>query len=98
MGMIARKTIVVPCIVNSSLNRCAPTRVLSGAASCSRMIRASMPPTRKKMNALVPYRMPIRLWSTVVIQDQRPLGAAAASPGMNAACVAMGLLYLRLRR
>ncbi len=45
---------VVPCIVNSSLKRSGPTRVLSGRASCSRMIRASIPPIRKKMKAEVP--------------------------------------------
>jgi hypothetical protein len=39
------------------------------------------------------------LWSTVVIQDQTPVVAVwAFAPGMNAACVAMGLLYLRLWR
>jgi hypothetical protein len=32
-----------------------------GFASCERMSSASRPPTRKKMNADAPYRMPIRL-------------------------------------
>ena len=59
--MTTRKIIVVPCIVNSSLKRCALTSVLSGRASCRRMSSASMPPIRKKMKAEVPYRMPIRL-------------------------------------
>ncbi len=45
---------VVPCMVNSSLKRCALTSVLSGTASCARMISASMPPIRKKMKADVP--------------------------------------------
>ena len=79
---------VVPCIVNSSLKRSGPTRVLSGRASCSRMIRASMPPTRKKMKAEVPYRIPIRLWSTVVSQDQtvpQKVSVSTFEPGMNAA-------------
>ena len=26
------------------------------------------------MKAVTPYRIPIRLWSTVVIQDQTPVG------------------------
>jgi hypothetical protein len=29
------------------------------------------------------------LWSTVVIQDHRPVAAAVWVPGMKAACVAM---------
>src|SRR5688500_78273 len=37
------------------------------------MTRASTPPTRKKKNAATPYIMPMRLWSTVVIQLQRPV-------------------------
>jgi hypothetical protein len=45
---------VVPCMVNSSLNVCALTRSLSGRASCARMISASIPPIRKKMNAETP--------------------------------------------
>ena len=97
-GMIARKIMVVPCMVNSSLKRCAPTSVPSGCASCRRMISASMPPTTKKKNAETPYRMPMRLWSTVVIQDQMTLPVLALVPGMNAACVAMGSSYFRLRR
>ena len=53
-GMIARKIMVVPCMVNSSLKVCALTRLLSGRASCARMISASMPPIRKKMKAVTP--------------------------------------------
>ena len=53
-GITARKIIVVPCIVNSSLNVCALTSVLSGRASCRRMMIASMPPIRKKMKAELP--------------------------------------------
>ena len=92
---------VVPCMVNSSLKRSAPTRVLSGRASCRRMISASMPPTRKKMNAEVPYRIPIRLWSTVVSQDQtvpQKVSVSAFEPCMKAACVAMRSPYFRLSR
>src|SRR5688572_22238210 len=37
------------------------------------MIRASMPPTKKKIKAVAPYRMPIRLWSTVVTHDRQPV-------------------------
>ena len=52
--MTTMNTIVVPCIVNSALNVPASTKVLSGPASWIRMRSASMPPTRKKKNAVVP--------------------------------------------
>src|ERR1041385_65033 len=79
--MTPRKTMVVPCIVKSELNVSALTSVLSGFISWRRMISASMPPIRKKMNAVLPYRMPIRLWSTVVIQLQIPVFAGAWAAG-----------------
>ena len=31
------------------------------------------------MNAVTPYMMPMRLWSTVVIHDHRPVGSACAA-------------------
>ena len=48
------------------------------------MSSASMPPIRKKRKAVAPYRMPIRLWSTVVIQLQSPVFSpwAAAARGV----------------
>jgi len=48
IGMMARKIMVVPCMVNSSLKVWAESTVPSGLASCSRMRSASTPPTRKK--------------------------------------------------
>jgi hypothetical protein len=60
-GMMARNTMVVPCMVKSALNVWAWTTVLPGSASCRRMSRASIPPTRKKTKADTPYRIPIRL-------------------------------------
>jgi len=53
-GMIARKTMVVPCIVNSWLNVSALTSVLSGRANWSRMNSASRPPIRKNTKAETP--------------------------------------------
>jgi hypothetical protein len=53
-GMIARKIMVVPCIVKSALKACALTSVLFGTASCSRIRSASIPPSRKKAKALAP--------------------------------------------
>ena len=53
-GMIARKIMVVPCIVNSSLYRSGDRKVFSGLPSWIRISSASMPPIRKKMKAVVP--------------------------------------------
>jgi len=75
--MIARKIIVVPCMVNSPLKVSAVTTAFAGLASCSRIRSGSMPPTRKNAKADVPYRMPIRLWSTVVIQLHSPVFSCA---------------------
>src|ERR1041384_5986234 len=94
--MTPRKIMVVPCIVNSELNVSALTSVLSGFISWTRMMSASIPPIRKKRNAVVPYRMPIRLWSTVVIQLQMPVfdgaWAAGAWSSTEVAMAASGLL------
>src|SRR5438093_7668785 len=79
--MTPRKIMVVPCIVNSELNVSALTSVLSGFISWTRMISASRPPSRKKMNSVAPYRMPIGLWSPVVIQLQTPVFAGAWAAG-----------------
>ncbi len=71
-GMIARKIMVVACMVNSALNICAVTSELFGVHSCSRITSASRPPMTKNVPAETPYRMPMRLWSTVVNQLHRP--------------------------
>ncbi len=52
--MIARKIMVVPCIVNSWLYVSASMKVLSARDSWIRMISASTPPSRKKKNAVAP--------------------------------------------
>src|SRR5262245_63803643 len=46
-----------------------------GRASWSRISSASDPPIRKNMNEVAPYSFPMRLWSTVVNQLQRPVVA-----------------------
>ena len=82
--MIARKTIVVPCMVNSALNVCALTSVLSGRASCSAHDERLEPADQEEDEAEVPYRMPMRLWSTVVSQDQStPWRLALRSPSRH---------------
>src|SRR5918995_81448 len=70
-----RNTIVVPCIVNSSLYWAAVSRLPFGPASWSRRSNASTPPITKKASAVVPYMMPIFLWSIVVNQLQKPVVA-----------------------
>jgi hypothetical protein len=76
-GITPRKIMVVPCIVNSWLYISGLTKPCSGFASCQRISSASRPPIRKKRNAVAPYRMPIRLWSTVVIQLHSPVFSCA---------------------
>src|SRR6266542_4443087 len=73
--MTTRKIIVTPCIVKNSLYVDADRILPFGCASWSRMNRASIPPITKNANAVIPYRIPIRLWSTVVIQLQNPVVA-----------------------
>ena len=51
-GMIARKIMVVPCIVNSWLYVSGARKVLFGDPSWIRSSRASIPPIRKKKNAV----------------------------------------------
>ena len=88
-GMIARKIIVVPCMVNSPLKVSAVTTAFAGLASCSRIRSASMPPTRKNAKADVPYRMPIRLWSTVVSHAHTSLPTCGPARGSASSGVAM---------
>src|SRR5438067_3347281 len=71
--MPMRKIMVVPCIVNSSLYCAAVSKVPLGPASWSRSSSASTPPITKKASAVVPYMMPIFLWSIVVNQLQKPV-------------------------
>ena len=60
-GMSARNTIVVPCIVKSSVKRSADTMSASGLDSCRRMISASTPPSMKKERDVTRYSTAIRL-------------------------------------
>src|SRR5882724_4927349 len=52
---------------------------LFGCASCARMNSASRPALKKKKNAVTMYRMPMRLWSTVVKKPGIP-GASSHTP------------------
>src|SRR6266508_4325114 len=73
--MTTRKIIVTPCMVKHWLYVEADRIVPFGRANWSRMNRASIPSMRKNAKAVMPYRIPIRLWSTVVIQLQNPVVA-----------------------
>ena len=60
-GTTNRKTIVVPCIVNSALYVWGVSSVLSACPSCRRISSASTPPSRKKTKVVTRYMIPIRL-------------------------------------
>ena len=78
--MMTRKTIVVPCIVNSWLNVSAETAPMFGRINWYRIRTASTPPTRKKKSAVWRYSVPIFLWSTVVSQYMMPVRGAPVVP------------------
>jgi hypothetical protein len=52
IGMPTKKTIVVPCIVNSWLKKSGLRTSLRGQRSCRRMRTASTPPTTRKTTAI----------------------------------------------
>ena len=54
MGMIAKKIMVVACIVKSWLKTSGLTSSWSGLASCARMYSASSPPVMNMMKAVTP--------------------------------------------
>src|SRR4029453_8833220 len=82
MGIPTRKTIVVPCMVNSRLNVAGGTRCRPGHASCSRIAEASRPATTRKMMPVATYMIPSRLWSTVTTHS---CSALSTDPGVSAA-------------
>src|SRR5688572_13273195 len=85
--MITRNTMVVPCMVKSWLYSWADRTVALGSASCVRISRASTPPTMKNRKAVTPYMIPMRLWSTVEIQLQKPCAAWGRANGRAGALV-----------
>src|SRR3990172_11180472 len=95
-GITPRKIMVRACIVKSWLNTDALTTLLSARISCVRMIMASKPPIRKNVKAVTRYSTPMRLWSTVVIQAQTPVGLVGRRS--TAAMVAIGLLRVADRQ
>ena len=55
-GVANSSSMIVPCIVNSSLYCWSDTMWLFGPISCARMIIAIRPPTRKNPNDVIRYR------------------------------------------
>ena len=55
-GVANSSSMIVPCMVNSSLYCWSDTMVLSGPISWARMIMAIAPPAMKKKNEVIRYR------------------------------------------
>ncbi len=62
-GVAKSSSMIVPCMVKSSLYCWSLTRWLSGSNNWARMIMAISPATRKKKNEVIRYRWPMILWS-----------------------------------
>ena len=92
-GITKRKIMVTAWVVNRALYSAAVKNSMLGWASWIRISNASIPPMMKNTKAVYPYMMPIRLWSTVVIQDQIPvvaLGRRKIVVGRSAVAVISG--------
>ena len=78
-GVANSSSMIVPCMVNSSLYCWSDTRWLSGSKSWSRMIIAIRPPAMKNPNDVIRYRCPMTLWSVEDSQSAmiEPLRAVA---------------------
>ena len=70
-GVANSSSMIVPCMVNSSLYCWSETTWLSGPNSWSRMIMAIRPPIRKNANEVIRYRCPMTLWSVEDSQSAR---------------------------
>src|SRR6266480_6364137 len=64
-GVANSSSMIVPCMVNSSLYCESDTMWLSGPNSWALMIMAISPATMKKPNDVIRYRWPMILWSVV---------------------------------
>jgi hypothetical protein len=71
-GMMNRKIITEAWMVKIWLYSSALNGGASGSASCRRTSSAARPPSRKKMNVLTMYMIPIFLWSGVVSHSPIP--------------------------
>ena len=73
VGVANSSSMIVPCMVNSSLYCWSETMWLFGPMSWARMIIAISPPTMKKPNEVIRYRWPMILWSVVDSHSARML-------------------------
>ena len=88
-GVANSSSMIVPCIVNSSLYCWSDTMWLSGPISWMRMIIAIRPPMRKNPNEVIRYRWPMTLWSvedsqSAIIEPLRALRGAVTGSGWAA--------------
>src|SRR5258708_7291609 len=93
MGTSTRKIMVVPCRLNISLYSVGLSTCMLAAINWLRMSSASTPPTTKKKMLRHKYMIPMRLWSTVVIQSKASVKNELRAAGMACACVVIGVLY-----
>ena len=93
-----KKSIKVPCIVNSWLYCSLLTNCRPGRASSARITSAINPAIAKKANDVTMYRFPMTLWSVEVIQPTTLLPFFTG--GRNGACevVVTGLSKIAIRR
>src|SRR5688572_11198591 len=68
-GTRKKKIITRPCMVKSLLYVSDCTRSPAGVISSSLINTANAPPTKKKNEIEIRYRIAMRLWSTVKSQD-----------------------------
>ncbi len=85
-GVANSSSMIVPCMVNSSLYCWSDTMWLSGPNSWIRMIIAIRPAIRKNPKDVIRYRWPMTLWSVEESQSamMEPLRARRVS--MAACC------------
>ena len=72
-GVANSSSMIVPCMVNSSLYCWSDTTCSSGPSSWIRMSIAITPAHRKKKNEVMRYRCPMILWSVEDSQYARML-------------------------
>ena len=96
-GVANSSSMIVPCMVNSSLYCWSDTMWLSGPNSCARMIMAIRPAIRKNPNDVIRYRWPMILWSVeesqlARIEPLREPPVSAPGPACGRAKVVIGYL------
>ena len=86
-GVAKSSSMIVPCMVNSSLYCWSETTWLSGPNSWIRMIIAIRPAIRKNPNDVIRYRCPMILWS---VEDSQLARIDPLRPYCSKACCSTG--------